>query len=187
MFCLNMKLNYLNSIVLVLTLSAVSISCGEEEKDNSEYTKAELKTILENSNKVKTLREEQDIENYFKRRGLVAQKTGTGVYFVVYEKSKIKEATKIEKMNYVTAMFDISLIDGQLCYSTKETGPLEFQVGKADIESGLQEALEFMHQGDKALILIPSHRAHGLLGDMEKIPSLATVIYDIKIMKVSKE
>jgi len=37
------------------------------------------------------------------------------------------------------------------------------------------------------LVLIPSHRAHGLLGDMEKIPSLATVIYDIKILKVSKE
>jgi FKBP-type peptidyl-prolyl cis-trans isomerase FkpA len=186
MFYQNMKLNCLNSFIVFLGFSVLTFSCAEKEKDNSDYTKAELKTILENSNKVKTLREEQDIENYFKRRGLVAQKTGTGVYFVVYEKAK-KDTVNIEHMNYVTAMFDISLIDGKLCYSTKETGPLEFQIGKADIESGLQEALEFMHQGDKALILIPSHRAHGLLGDMEKIPSLATVIYDIKIMKVSKQ
>jgi FKBP-type peptidyl-prolyl cis-trans isomerase FkpA len=186
MFYLSMKLNYVNSILLFFVFSLFSFSCAEEEKGNEDYTTAELKTILENSNKVKTVREEQDIENYFKRRGLVPQKTGTGVYYVVYEKAT-KDTVKIEHMNYVTAMFDISLIDGKLCYSTKETGPLEFQVGKADVESGLQEALEFMHQGDKALVLIPSHRAHGLLGDMEKIPSLATVIYDIKIMKVSKE
>lgn len=186
MFYPNMKLNYANSILLFCVFILFSFSCAEKEKGNEDYTAAELKTILENSNKVKTVREEQDIENYFKRRGLEPQKTGTGVYFVVYEKAK-KDTVKIEHMNYVTAMFDISLIDGKLCYSTKETGPLEFQVGKADVESGLQEALEFMHQGDKALVLIPSHRAHGLLGDMEKIPSLATVIYDIKIMKVSKE
>lgn len=186
MFYLSMKLNCVNSILLFFVFSLFSFSCAEKEKGNEDYTTAELKTILENSNKVKTVREEQDIENYFKRIGLVPQKTGTGVYYVVYEKAT-KDTAKIEHMNYVTAMFDISLIDGKLCYSTKETGPLEFQVGKADVESGLQEALEFMHQGDKALVLIPSHRAHGLLGDMEKIPSLATVIYDIKIMKVSKE
>lgn len=186
MFYQNMKPNCANNFIAFFALCLFTFSCAEKEKDNSDYTTAELKTIMENSNKVKTLREEQDIENYFKRRGLVPQKTGTGVYFVVYDKSK-KDSTKIEHMNYVTAMFDISLIDGKQCYSTKETGPLEFQVGKADVESGLQEALEFMHQGDKALVLIPSHRAHGLLGDMEKIPSLATVIYDIKIMKVSKQ
>ena len=186
MFYPNMKLNCVNSILRVVSFLVFAFSCTEDVKDNSDYTTAELKTILENSNKVKTVREEQDIENYFKRRGLVPQKTGTGVYYVVYEKAT-KDTVKIKHMNYVTAMFDISLIDGKLCYSTKETGPLEFQVGKADVESGLQEALEFMHQGDKALVLIPSHRAHGLLGDMEKIPSLATVIYDIKILKVSKE
>jgi len=186
MFYPNMKLNCVNSILRVVSFLVFAFSCTEDVKDNSDYTTAELKTILENSNKVKTVREEQDIENYFKRRGLVPQKTGTGVHYVVYEKAK-KDTVKIKHMNYVTAMFDISLIDGKLCYSTKETGPLEFQVGKADVESGLQEALEFMHQGDKALVLIPSHRAHGLLGDMEKIPSLATVIYDIKILKVSKE
>ena len=186
MFYPNMKLNCVNSILRVVSFLVFAFSCTEDVKDNSDYTTAELKTILENSNKVKTVREEQDIENYFKRRGLVPQKTGTGVHYVVYEKAK-KDTVKIKHMNYVTAMFDISLIDGKLCYSTKETGPLEFQVGNADVESGLQEALEFMHQGDKALVLIPSHRAHGLLGDMEKIPSLATVIYDIKILKVSKE
>lgn len=180
-----MHKNLINNIGF-LVLSLFLFSCGEDKKEEPQYSKQELKTILENSNKVKTDREEQDIENYFKRRGMKAQKTGTGVYYVVYQKAN-KDTVKIKKDYFVTAMFDISLIDGKQCYSTKETGPLEFQVGRADVESGLQEALEFMHNGDKALVLIPSHRAHGLLGDMEKIPSLATVIYDIQILKVSKE
>ena len=59
-----MKLNCVNSILRVLSFLVFAFSCTEDVKDNSDYTTAELKTILENSNKVKTVREEQDIENY---------------------------------------------------------------------------------------------------------------------------
>jgi FKBP-type peptidyl-prolyl cis-trans isomerase FkpA len=55
-------------------------------------------------------------------------------------------------------------------------------VGMEEIESGIHKAVQFMKKGDKALILIPSHLAHGLLGDMNKIPPQTPIIYDIYIL-----
>lgn len=160
------------------------VSCGEEEKPKEEYTNDQLKKILENSNKVKNQREEEDILNFFKRREMKPEKTGTGVYYYVYKKGDEKQKI-IQSGNYVKVVFNVSLIDGKLCYSTNETGPLEIMVEKAEVESGLHDVLVHLRKGDKAIVLIPSHRAHGLLGDLEKIPAISTVVYDIEILDVN--
>ena len=180
-----MSRSLINSLNFLVLLSL--FSCGETQEPEKTYSKAEYKTILENSNKVKTLREEDDIRNYIKRRGWNAEQTGTGVYIVKYETGKSTDSL-ICPGNAVRVTFTVSLLDGTLCYSTKDApmGQLEFVVEKADFESGLHEALTHLRKGDKAIILIPSHRAHGLLGDMEKIPALSTVIYDIQIQEVLK-
>ncbi len=180
-----MSRSLINSLVVFILFSF--FSCGESKEQEKKYSKAEYKTILENSNKVKTLREEEDIKNFIKRRGWKAEKTGTGVYIVKYETGK-SDDTLINPGDAVRVSFTVSLLDGTLCYSTEDTKKeqLEFVVEKADLESGLHEALTHLRKGDKAIILIPSHRAHGLLGDMEKIPALSTVIYDIQILDVLK-
>lgn len=171
---------------LIFNFFLFVFSCGDREEAEKTYTKQEYKTILENSNKVKTLREDEDIKNYIKRRGWQAEETGTGVYIVKYEKGT--GDSLIKAGNGVRVTFTVSLLNGTLCYSTKDTeaGQLEFEVEKAELESGLHEALTHLKKGDKAIVLIPSHRAHGLLGDMEKIPALSTVIYDIQILDVLK-
>ena len=49
-------------------------------------------------------------------------------------------------------------------------------------ESGLHEALKYLKVGDKAIIILPHFAAHGILGDMNKIPPLSTVVYDIEVL-----
>jgi FKBP-type peptidyl-prolyl cis-trans isomerase len=39
--------------------------------------------------------------------------------------------------------------------------------------------------GDSALFIIPSYRAHGLVGDMEQIPMRSTVVYHIGLVRLS--
>jgi FKBP-type peptidyl-prolyl cis-trans isomerase len=41
--------------------------------------------------------------------------------------------------------------------------------------------VKYLKHGDKALLLIPSHLAHGLLGDFKKIPPQMPIIYDVEI------
>ena len=55
-----------------------------------------------------------------------------------------------------------------------------------NIEDGIHKAVLFFKSGDKALVLIPSHLAHGLLGDSKKIPPQSPILYDIEILSVKK-
>ena len=75
-------------------------------------------------------------------------------------------------------------MDGTQCYSSKSNGPERFVVEKTDIESGLHEALKFMCTDDKAKFILPSHLAHGLIGDSDQIPPLVPIIYDIHLLKI---
>jgi len=86
----------------------------------------------------------------------------------------------------VTVDFEITLLDGSLCYSSQENGPESFIVEKADVESGLHEAMQLMCTGDRAKFILPSRMAHGLIGDEEKIPPLAPVVYDIHLLKIER-
>ena len=43
-----------------------------------------------------------------------------------------------------------------------------------------------MKVGDKAKFIIPSHLAFGLLGDENKIPKRATLVYDVELIDVMK-
>jgi FKBP-type peptidyl-prolyl cis-trans isomerase len=57
-------------------------------------------------------------------------------------------------------------------------------IGKDNIESGLHEALQLMRIGDKMRFILPSHLAHGLIGDQTKIPPRASVIYEIELLEL---
>ena len=59
-----------------------------------------------------------------------------------------------------------------------------FLVCRDEVESGLHEAIQYLKVGDKAKVIIPSHLAHGIAGDFEKIPPRSTIIYDIHLIAV---
>jgi FKBP-type peptidyl-prolyl cis-trans isomerase len=86
---------------------------------------------------------------------------------------------KQAKVNY-----KITLLDGKLCYSSDSTGAKVFMIGKDNVESGLHEGIQLLHVGDKAIFILPSHLAHGLLGDEDKIPPHSAVIYDIELLGI---
>ena len=109
-------------------------------------------------------------------------KTGSGLRYFIYEKSESKDTAKV--YDEVSLYFDVKLLDGTLCYSQKEELQ-KFMIEKTDIESGLHEALKYMCANDKALFILPSHLAHGLIGDQDKIPPLQPVIYDIHLIKIN--
>ena len=58
-------------------------------------------------------------------------------------------------------------------------------VGKGGIESGVEEGLLKMTEGDSATLIIPPHLAHGNFGDRNKIPGNSVVIYKLRVLDVS--
>ena len=157
-------------------------SCQEDEKkDNTVLNQQQVKEVLINANKAAAEEESLQIDGYVKRRKLDVITTGTGLRYQIYKKGNGEKAA-IGKRAVVA--YEVSLIDGKEVYSTKEFGPEEFKIGSDRVESGLHEAICYMSVGDKAKIIIPSHLAHGLVGDFKKIPIRSTIIYDIELIKL---
>ena len=130
-------------------------------------------------NKRIALREERDIDDWEKRQELVMERTGTGVRLkLIHDSAGVNaRAGQLARIR-----FSVSLISGQQCYSSSPGNAEEFKIEEDHVESGLHEAIQRMSLGDSAVIVLPSHRAYGLLGDQSKIPMRSTVIYHVGLV-----
>jgi FKBP-type peptidyl-prolyl cis-trans isomerase FkpA len=111
-----------------------------------------------------------------------ANKTESGLWYYIYHKGNGEKANSgmIAKVK-----FKINLLDGKLCYQTENNDTQEFKIDASEIESGIQEGIKLMDIGDKAKFIIPSHLAHGLIGDRDKIPPLTTIIVDLELVSLT--
>lgn len=163
-------------------LSLVFIACTSST-DNKQNTisQKQIKEPLIKANKTASEIENEQIEAYIKRRGWEVEETGTGLRYLITFKGggKLPEVGDVAQIKY-----KISLINGKECYQSQEDTPEEFVVEKDNIESGLQEGIQYIPVGSKATFIIPSHLAHGLLGDLNKIPPRSTIIYEVHLVGI---
>jgi FKBP-type peptidyl-prolyl cis-trans isomerase FkpA len=167
-------------IIIVIAFSSCNNDKPQESK-TQKLTQKEVNNGLIQSHKEYLLQQEDEIKQYVKRHNYDMQRTQTGIYYMITEPGKGEQA----KMGEVaTVAYTITLLDGTICYDTKEDGPKQFKIGEDEVESGVHEAVQLMHVGDKAMFIIPSNLANGLVGDKDKIPPGAVVIYNINLVAV---
>lgn len=105
--------------------------------------------------------------------------TETGLRYMIYKDSVGNDKPKHGQQ--VSISLKINLLDGTECYSTSDGDFEEFTIDKSDEESGLNEAVKLMSIGDQAKLILPSHLAHGLLGDLDKIPPQSILLIDVQL------
>lgn len=170
-------MKWINLLSLVLLFSACE---NADEKRPLDWTTD--KSIELNSEWSEE--EEFYIQQYLKRRpNWEMIDTGTGLRYMIYSQGDGDSAVR---GHYAKVSYKISLLTDEVLYSSEESGPKEFKIDHSEVESGLQEGIKKMRVGDKGIFIIPSHIAHGLAGDMNKIPPLETIIMDIHFISQSK-
>ncbi|MFH0866292.1 MAG: FKBP-type peptidyl-prolyl cis-trans isomerase [Bacteroidota bacterium] len=177
----SIMVNNIHSII-IFVFTFTLVSCGGQDNNKVLVINADsLKTPLTNVNKQLVKAEDEQIRDFIKRYGWDMNETGTGLrYLIYYNGNGAKaEAGKTAKIN-----FEVKLITGDICYTSKNDGAKEFIIGKSNEISGLEEGILLMKEGDKAKFVIPSHLAFGLLGDEDKIPKRATLIYDVELIEI---
>ena len=167
-------------IASVIFFTLAFAAC-QNDKPKVVINEEKLKKPLMDINRSKVEMENDQINKYIKRRGWNVVKTGTGLRYMIYQKGNgdLAEEGKIANVNYT-----ITLLNGDTAYSTQETGPQDFLIGMDNVESGLHEGIQYLRVGDKAKLILPSFLAHGLMGDLDKIPMRSTIIYDIELLGV---
>ena len=171
------------SLFFLVSISVFQ-SCSDGHKKTTKNTNLQSKDFQDKlivANKMYVKQESDEINNYVKHHGWDMTTTGTGLRYLITNKGN-GEAAVVEK--YARVNYKISLLDGTLCYSSDSTGAKVFLIGRDNVETGLHEGIQLLHVGDKAKFILPSHLAHGLMGDDSKIPPKSSVIYDIELLSI---
>lgn len=121
---------------------------------------------------------EKEITDYIAKHELDAQKTDTGLYYVIEEPGTGKEATA--NSNIMLAYKGYSINDKMFTQSPS-IGEL---VNLNGMIKGWKEGIPYFKEGGKGKLLIPSHLAYGAY-NFKGIPGGSVLIFDIELIKVN--
>lgn len=160
------------------------VSAAACNTSNNRRAPASPKEQLLRANQGMVARESERIEGYLKRRGYQAVSTGSGLRFVSIKEAENKQAPAPVPEDVVRIEYSISLLDGAVCYASTPGKPTSFRVEHDAVESGLHEGIQLMKAGSEAILIMPPHLAHGLVGDEQKIPPMSTLVMQVKLIDI---
>ena len=172
----------MRSLMFILLLALIASCNNKKKQDEKPYIDPrQYEENLQEANKLLARSEDDQINDFVMRMGWKMDKTKTGLRYWIY---KPGEGKKVHKNAIVRFNFKVELINGFVCYNSDNDGFQEIQLGRSTAPGGLEEGLALLGEGDKAKLILPSHLAYGLLGDQDKIPTRAILIYDIEVLQV---
>jgi len=178
-------MNTIHKIIVPFFIVAVLFSCKDAEdnatKQPINYNNSKLEDTLVKANKYLLERDNELIESYIQRRNWDMQTTDAGLWYEIYKKTN---NTKVKSGNIIKYNYKLELLDGTLCYSSEKDGFAQIKIGQSGKETGLEKGLVLMRVGEKAHLILPPYMAHGLIGDMKKIPSRSTIVYDVEVLGI---
>ncbi len=113
------------------------------------------------------------------------QKTENGVEYYINEKGngpKVEKGNKVEVGYYGVLKADGKMFDN----SFGRAQDLPFSAGMGQMIKGWDEAMLYLHEGDKATVFIPYAQAYGEAGRPPVIPAKADLVFYIEVHKVNK-
>lgn len=143
-----------------------------------EYDAKKLNDQFVEANQLQIQKESDEMDAFERSHGQGFVKTRSGIRYRVYKPSVTGDS--IRKGMAINLHYTLYLLDGTSCYTSGTEGLKGFVVEEENLESGIHIGLQYLKRGDKALLLIPSHLAHGLLGDFNKVPPQMPILYDVQ-------
>jgi FKBP-type peptidyl-prolyl cis-trans isomerase len=169
------------AIYMIIALLFFSCDNVKNKKENQHIDDKQLELSLEDMNRKMLQYESELIDNYIEKNNLKVIKTGTGLRYQIFNEG---DGNLIKKGDVVTLEYELSLLSGELLYSSENDGNKVFLVSRGGVETGLEEAVLKLKNNSEAILILPSHLAHGLLGDGNKIPPKAIIVYKIKVIDI---
>jgi FKBP-type peptidyl-prolyl cis-trans isomerase len=178
--------NDLINVMMLVMAGILFFSCGESRHPHQDpkLDPGLYQEPLIKANKQVARNEDDLINDFIARYGWQMVKTGTGLRYMIYYNGS---GVRVQEGDAVKINYSVMLLNGDSIYTSHKEGPMEFVIGVHKVESGLEEGILLLHRGDKAKFILPSHLAFGLLGDLNKIPQKATLVYDVEILEIKRK
>lgn len=140
---------------------------------------------LESEEDKKIKENEEEIQKYLSNTGLQAQKTASGLYYVITPGTGTRKPQTGEtvSVHYVFSRLDGYKIDSSLVSLGR---PYLFPIGAGVNPPGIEEGIKLMKEGDKATFIIPS-----ILGyfnrSFDELPAYSVIRYDVTLLSTRSE
>lgn len=125
--------------------------------------------------KVTNPQTEDDIIAYLDENNLQAERSDTGLYYIIEEEGS---GDVITENSIVTIVYEGTLLDGTIFDSSGDDG-VEFDL--RNVIPGFSEGATYFKRGGKGTLYIPPSLAYGENGVQNRIPRNSVLIFDIDI------
>ncbi len=178
------KKNYfslLNSQLSILILSLIIHSCVEPAPQipANKLEESHITEDLMLLNKSFAALENEEIEHYIDSLKLDMSQTSTGLRYKIINEGN---GNSFQKKDNVTFSYSIRTLDGTECKEMKNV-TTTIELGKNEIERGIEEAVMLLKVSGKGQFIIPSHLAFGVSGYKNCIPPWMSVLCEINIIE----
>jgi len=177
-----MKIIVYYILLSLLILASCRAKIQEIPADFSAESLRKNETLIKMNSYV-AKRNRELIRQFVKRTGLDMKETGSGLWYGIYSNGTGKS---VKKGDIVELSYNLKLLDGTPVDSVSVIKPKAFKAGKGGVESGLEEGILLLKEGDRAWFIIPPHLAFGNFGDQEKIPAGSFLFYDLYLIEVNR-
>lgn len=147
------------STLLVLTLF---ISCSKDTKTVTDYT----------------AKNEQEIKDYLAKNNLTAQRSTSGLYYIINEQGTGTQPTAASN---VTVAYKGYFTNGNVFDQSKAEG---ISFGLNQVIKGWTEGIPYFKTGGSGVLLIPAHLGYGSTNN-GPIPGGSVLIFDVKLISVN--
>jgi FKBP-type peptidyl-prolyl cis-trans isomerase len=123
--------------------------------------------------------------DYVTKTWPLAKVSNTGIRYVV---EKAGKGPLLVPGDLVMVHYSGKLLNGKIFdQNFDEKKPFTFRVDRGVVIDGWDQILQLMRPGDRWLVIIPPELAYGRRGSPPKIPSNATLVFDMEILGIKKD
>ena len=151
-------MKHLFTALLALTLF---ISCSDKDSE-TDYT----------------AQNEKEITDYIAKNNLTAQRSDSGLYYVINEPGSGKQPTASSN---VTVAYKGYFTNGSVFDESSSKG---ISFGLNQVIKGWTEGIPYFKTGGSGILLVPSHLGYGNSG-RPGIPGGSVLIFDVKLISVN--
>jgi FKBP-type peptidyl-prolyl cis-trans isomerase FkpA len=157
--------------------------CRKSEKPVSDEEYRRTREALVGANRLLVKKDAEKIKAFVHRNSWNMQQTSSGLWYMIIRQGQGRQARVGDR---ITLTYRLELLDGTLCYSSDSLGLKCFRIGQGGVESGLEEGVLLLREGDSARFILPPHLAYGLMGDGDRIPARSILLYMIDVVHLEK-
>ncbi len=173
-----------NSVKIYLKVESIK-SMAEYQKEMQAKQEEMQKEMQEKAAKQAPI-DDQLIQDFLAKNNIKAQKTASGIYYVISKEGKgdlIQKGQKVT-MNYTGRTLDGKMFDSNTDPAKGHVQPFNFTVGVGQVIPGWDEGVQLLKNGSKATLYIPSPLGYGPRGAGADIGPNSVLMFDVEVKDV---